>query len=90
MTTWKTDPSGVHHGTYLNREGHVSTAAEVAIATRPVGACWFWFNGTPAPMSGSDTALKLTERWIDWRHAYQTDAVAFLDKIAEWTKADGL
>ena len=64
------DTCGLWHYAYKNR-GRIDRAIEDALTSRPAGAAWFWFNGTPAPMVAGDSRERLFRRWCDWRSAYQ-------------------
>lgn len=81
---WKRDPSGGHHWIgYV--AGHVSNAAAVALATRPAGTCWFWFNDTPSAIAPNDSVSGLVQRWQDWREAYRAGGPALLEKLRTWS-----
>jgi hypothetical protein len=65
---------------------HVTDAAAYAIAYRMLGPCWFWFNGTPAPMVKGDDAHALVKRWVEWREAYQSKRGSLLASIESFSK----
>lgn len=74
------DASGVWHYSH-KRFGLVHDAIENALRTRPRAPCWFWFNGTPAPMFAGDTTDAILQRWNGWRDAYQAGGDALLNKL---------
>jgi hypothetical protein len=60
------DKSGLSHYHFLEL-GPVQVAAEDALAHRPEGAAWFWFENTPTPIEAKDDIVQLTDRWNEWR-----------------------
>lgn len=71
---FRQDPSGLWHYGILGWAGDVWKAADDALANKPEGTCWFWFNGTPAPMvANDDGAAILVCRWEAVRNAYRTE-----------------
>lgn len=66
--------------------GHVSNAFEDALKHKPDGACFFWFNGTYAPILKGDDVNALNDRWWSWRQAHQETPALLtvrLDRMAE-------
>lgn len=61
------DPSGLWH--YQPRDSvHLSaSAARDALASRPAGPCWFWFDGTFCPIYPKDIPYDLVVRWRQWQ-----------------------
>ncbi|MDP1719314.1 MAG: hypothetical protein Q8L24_02725 [bacterium] len=70
---FRQDLSGLWHYGVLCWAGDVWKAAEDALANKPEGVCWFWFNGTPAPMVADDSVAVLVCRWGAVRNAYKTE-----------------
>lgn len=71
---WKPDRAGVQHFQGVHPLGPkvadgVMRASVLALRTRPAGPCWFWWAGSPAPMTADDTAETLLHRWREWRAA---------------------
>jgi hypothetical protein len=65
------DPCGLWHYHFERVSGTVFTAADDAVANRPDGAAWFWFNDTHAPMHTGDSGDALHTRWQEWRESAQ-------------------
>lgn len=83
---WYKDPAGVWHwSNHVRFGGTVRDAAELAIASRPEGPSWFWWNETPAPLADDDSASSLTSRWSEWRSAFHTGKAEFIAKLFEWS-----
>jgi len=69
---WTNDQSGVAHFRF-DGIGIVYDALQRALDTMPDGVCWFWWNGTFAPILISDKQDpgQLYNRWSEWREAHQ-------------------
>lgn len=67
--------------------GHVFEAAVDACKTRQKNmfVCYFWWNGTFAPMHHSDTPQILLGRWSEWREKYQTEPSNLLLNLEQLT-----
>jgi hypothetical protein len=89
--SWHQDYSGLYHYRFESALGTVSEAIQEALATRPLGPAWFWFNDTFCPMqppnAGADPeqeAIDLYSSWSHWRDSYKNgnllDALLQLNK----------
>jgi hypothetical protein len=89
--SWYQDYSGLHHYQFDRALGTVLEAIQEALATRPLGPAWFWFNDTFCPMRpphvGSDPeqeAIDLYNSWSHWRDSYQNGNL--LDTLLQLNK----
>lgn len=80
------DEAGISHYHPLFHHGPVDRCVKVALRYRPSGPCWFWFNGTFAPMHAGDTADMLCRRWNAYRSDYQRDPESLLGALEQMSE----
>jgi hypothetical protein len=78
------DACGLWHYRWMSSAiGWIGDALADALAGRPSGACWFWWNGTFAPMHLGDSPGALHARWNALRDGYQRNPNATLAALHE-------
>ena len=85
----RVDHFGFSHYEYTPSTGTVEMAAEECLGRVQRGDAvlplFFWFNGTLAPVSATDTTAMLVHRWYVWRYSYQGTNTnrTLLDELAD-------
>ncbi len=59
------DQTGVWHFTNV-RAGEISQAINDVLHHDDLRPAWFWFNGAPCPVTETDTAESIENRWSLW------------------------
>jgi hypothetical protein len=88
------DATGVQHYQYEG-PGMITDAIRDALRTRPDGVCWFWWNGTFAPMLVNEITSPeehvpgeqaLYRRWLSWREHHHIGG-SFLPLLQQLSQA---
>ncbi len=83
LGAFRQDKAGIWHYGCRTLPCHVSTALDDALSNRPIGATWFWWLDTPAPMYEGDTVQMLYTRWDKWREDFLKDHQSLLHNLYE-------